>query len=59
MSKAFWEGFREGYLKWFWVGIALAIGLTLGSWSHPYEQCKRKYEDLSDITECVWILEHD
>ena len=54
MSKAFWEG----YLKWFWVGVALAIGLTLGSWSHPYEQCKRKYEDPNDIMECVWILEN-
>lgn len=63
MSKAFWEGFRTGFTNTSKYGIpiavALAIGLILGSWSHPYERCKRKYEDLSDITECVWILEHD
>lgn len=63
MSKAFWEGFREGFLKASKYGIpiavALIVGLTLGSWSHPYEQCKRKYESFEDISECMWILEHD
>jgi hypothetical protein len=58
MSKAFWEGFKEGYMKFFWIGIAFAIGIALGSYSHPYEQCKRMHDTLEDITECVWIKEN-
>ena len=63
MTKAFWEGFREGYLKFFWPGIivssAFVLGVLLGNYGHPYEECKRKYEDPNDIMECVWILEND
>lgn len=63
MSKAFWEGFSEGFTKASKYGIpiavALIVGLTLGSWSHPYEECKRKYETHEDISECMWILEND
>jgi hypothetical protein len=62
-SKAFWEGFWTGFTNASKYGIPIAVafvlGLTLGSWSHPYEQCKRKYEDPNDIMECVWILEND
>ena len=35
----------------------LGVGLALGSWSHPYEQCKRMYDTPEDIAECVWIKE--
>lgn len=59
MSKAFWEGFRQGYLKTGWYGIIIAaafvIGLTLGSYSHPYEQCSRMYDTPNDVSECTWI----
>ena len=59
MSKAFWQGFREGYMKFFWVGIAFAIGIAVGSYAHPYETCKRKYLNIDDnILECVWLLEN-
>jgi hypothetical protein len=59
MNKAFWCGFREGYMKFFWAGIALAIGIALGSYAHPYEQCKRMYDAPEDIIECAWILENN
>ena len=56
MSKIFWQGFRS------WVGFAIAgafvAGLALGSYSHPYEQCKRMYTVPDDILECVWIKEN-
>lgn len=39
MSKAFWEGFREAFKKRIWVGIAFAIGISLGNYAHPYETC--------------------
>ena len=62
MSKAFWEGFKDGFLQASKYGIpiaiALIVGLTLGSWSHPYEQCKRMYTTPEDISECVWIKEN-
>ena len=62
MSKAFREGFREGFVQASKYGIPLAavfvLGLTLGSYSHPYEQCKRMYETPEDISECVWIKEN-
>ena len=62
MSKAFWQGFREGYLKNFWVGFAIAgafvLGVKLGHNYHPYEECKRMYETPEDISECVWIKEN-
>jgi hypothetical protein len=58
MSKVFWEGFKEGYMKFFWIGIAFAIGIALGSYSHPYEQCKRMHDTPEDIAECVWIKEN-
>lgn len=25
---------------------------------HPYEVCKRQYEDVMDVSECVWLLEN-
>ena len=56
--KAFWQGFREGYVKYFWVGIVLALGVGLGNYGHPYESCKRMFETPEDISECVWIKEN-
>lgn len=62
MSKAFWDGFTEGFTRASKYGIpiavALVVGLTLGSWSHPYEVCKRMYDTPVDIAECVWIKEN-
>lgn len=59
MSKAFWNGFCEGYMKYFWVGVAFALGIAIGSYSHPYESCKRMYETPEDISECVWLKENN
>jgi hypothetical protein len=60
MSKLFWEGFWQGFISW--IGFAIAgsfvVGLILGSWSHPYEQCKRMYDTQEDVMECVWIKEN-
>ena len=62
-SKAFWDGFKDGYIKASIIGVPAAvtfiIGLALGSYTHPYEVCKRKYNSFEDITECMWILEND
>ena len=62
MSKAFWEGFREGFLKFFWPGIAISsafvLGVFVGIYGHPYEVCKRMYATPEDISECVWIKEN-
>ena len=61
MSKAFWEVFREEFLKLFWPGIivssAFVLGVLLGNYGHPYEECKRMYEDPNDIMECVVRIE--
>jgi hypothetical protein len=56
MSKTFWLG---GIL--FWLGgilTGLGVGLALGSYSHPYEVCKRMYDTPEDVSECVWIKEN-
>ena len=58
MSKAFWQGFKEGYMKYFWLGIVFALGIALGNYVHPYEVCKRMYDTPEDIAECVWIKEN-
>jgi hypothetical protein len=56
MSKVFWEGFKS------WIGFAIAgsfvVGLILGSYAHPYEQCKRMYDTQEDVAECTWIKEN-
>ena len=65
-SKSFWAGFKQGFKQefkqFFWrnflIGMALGIGTSIGSWSHPYEQCKRMYNTPEDIAECVWIKEN-
>ena len=63
MSKAFWNGFVDGYTRASKYGIAIAaafvLGLYLGSASHPYEVCKSKHNTVEDIIECVWILENE
>ena len=62
-SKAFWEGFWTGFTNASKYGIPLAavfvLGLYLGSISHPYEVCKKKYDAPEDVSECVCILEND
>ena len=62
MSKAFWEGFKDGFTKASKYGIPIAaafvLGLYLGSASHPYEVCKKQYDTPEDIAECVWIKEN-
>jgi len=58
MIKTFWHHFKQGFKQFFWIGIALGIGTSFGSWSHPYEQCKRMYDTPEDIAECVWIKEN-
>jgi len=60
MRKSFWEVFRQVFLNIFVrpAPIAFVIMLMI-YYYHPYEQCKRMYEDPDDIMECVWILEND
>ena len=63
MNKAFREGFSTGFTTASKYGIPIAVafvaGLALGSYSHPYEVCKRKYPNIDDnILECVWLLEN-
>jgi hypothetical protein len=59
MSKAFWQGFREGYMqasyKMLPIVLALIVGWAFGQYFHPYESCKRMYSSPKDIVECVWI----
>ena len=55
MSKAFWSGFKEGYMKAFWIGVALAVGIVIGNYAHPYEVCDRMYDTQEDISECAWL----
>ena len=43
-------------LGWFITG--LGVGLALGTYSHPYEVCKRMYDTPEDISECIWIKEN-
>ena len=62
MIKAFLEGFRTGFTQAIKYGIPIALafvlGLALGSYSHPYEVCKKQYDTPEDISECVWIKEN-
>jgi hypothetical protein len=61
-KSAFWEGFVDGFTRAskysIPIALALAAGLALGSYSHPYEVCKRMYDTPEDISECVWIKEN-
>jgi len=39
--------------------LVFCLGLALGSYSHPYEICQRKYDNIENyIMECVWLLEN-
>ena len=64
MSKAFWEGYWIGCVQASKYGIpiaiALIVGLTLGSWSHPYERCTvgKGFTNPEDIGECIWLLDN-
>lgn len=60
MSKAFWKGFREGYVEAFKYTAPIAfIIMALLYYFHPYERCKRMYDNQNDISECTWILENE
>ena len=39
--------------------LSLVAGLWIGYDSHPYEICKRMYDDPMDVSECVWIKENN
>jgi hypothetical protein len=56
MSEAFWIGIDKGF-RWS-MPIAFVLMVIL-YYSHPYERCERKYDNPTDIMECVWILEND
>jgi len=61
MSKAFWEGFVTGFTTTSKYGIPMAaafvLGMAVGSFSHPYEQCTRKgFTNPEDVGECIWLL---
>jgi hypothetical protein len=59
MTKAFWEGFFDGFYK---ASVILnpfiLMALLAMYYYHPYEVCKRMYETPEDISECVWIKEN-
>lgn len=63
MSKAFWQGFREGYMqasyKMLPIVLALIIGWAFGQVAHHAVSCKRMYSSPEDIVECVWIKENN
>jgi len=59
MSKAFWEGFKDGFTRYgIPIAAAFVLGLYLGSASHPYEVCKKQYDTPEDVSECTWIKEN-
>lgn len=57
MSKAFWQGFREGYMQMSYkmlpIILALIVGWAFGQYFHPYESCKRTHSLTNDIIQCV------
>lgn len=60
MSKAFWEGFWTGWFKVLKYSLVFILGASFAyAYLHPYERCKRMYDNQNDISECVWILEND
>ena len=56
--KSFFETFSIGLVIGVPAVVAFIIGLALGSASHPYELCKKKYDTPEEISECVWIKEN-
>ena len=62
MSKMFWESFMDGFTRASKYGIPIAaafvLGVLLGNYGHPYEECQRMYNTPEDISECVWLLEN-
>lgn len=57
-ESAFWHEFKKGYMKYFWMGLAIALGIQLGNYVHPYEQCKRVYDTAEEVTECIRTKEN-
>jgi len=59
MIKAFWEGFRTGFITTIKIGLTpslfLVAGLLIGYNSHPYESCSREHVGGDNIGECVWL----
>jgi hypothetical protein len=56
MSKPFLEASKYGIP----ITAAFIVGLTLGSWSHPYERCTvgKGFTNPEDIGECIWLLDN-
>jgi len=44
-------------MKYFFIILAFILGWIAGTYTHPYEQCKRMYVTPEDIGECVWLKE--
>lgn len=53
MSKAFWEGFRNGFVRASGYGLALLVGFAI---SYFYQQQEKPVQDLENTEECVFII---
>ena len=63
MSKPFLEASKYGIpiaAAFIPIAAAFIVGLTLGSWSHPYERCTvgKGFTNPEDIGECIWLLDN-
>jgi len=56
MSKAFWQGFEEGFAKASGYGLAFAAGMVFLYliYEHPYDRCLNQHITVEDISECIW-----
>lgn len=41
----------------FLLGVTITFAII--AYMHPYQECKRKYDTVEDLAECIWILEND
>jgi len=62
-KKAFWKGFKDGFVYTCIYAIPFIIGALVMDIAHdlkthPYDECKEMYETPEDISECVWIKEN-
>jgi len=58
MIKAFWIRFSKYAAYGILLAVFFYIGLLVGNYTHPYEQCARMYNSSDHIGECVWILKN-
>lgn len=62
MSKAFWQGFRDGLqlsYKMLPIILALIVGWVFGQFFHPQDSYKRMYSTPENIVECVWVKDNN